>query len=164
MMHVIVGENASGKTVFLRKKVKELPHSVNNLIDDIFAHKRQFVRERLELLADYLVADSIDTVGQGDINIINAYVPYTMEFKQAALMMCKEGDYLVLDEPDAKLSKVDGNMMYRFMRILIPTYKECYVATHRVCLVGEDLCTCYKIDKSFSEVQITDDEAWTYVD
>lgn len=159
MMHVIVGENASGKTVYLRRKVKELPYSVNNLVVDILAHKRKFVEERLELLADYLIADSIDVVTGGDVNILNAYVPYTIEFKQAALSVCKEGDYLVLDEPDAKLNKVDGNMLYRFIRMLIPTYKECYIATHRICLVGEDYCTCYKIDKNFNEVQISDEEA-----
>lgn len=162
MIHVIVGENATGKTLYLRRLVNKVESSVNNLTDNVLGSKRKFVRERLDKLAEYLLAD-IDYNGT-DVRINNSYVEFSEEFRAEALKLCRAGDYLILDEPESLLEEYVGNMLYQFILMVQDTFKGCYVATHAINLIGEDGCVCYRVGNNLELLEITDEEAWMYVD
>lgn len=162
MIHVIVGENATGKTLYLRRLVNKVESSVNNLTDNVLGSKRKFVRERLDKLAEYLLAD-IDYNGT-DVRINNSYVEFSEEFRAEALKLCRVGDYLILDEPESMLEEYVGNMLYQFILMVQDTFKGCYVATHTINLIGEDGCVCYRVGDNLELLEITDEEAWEDVD
>jgi ABC-type sugar transport system ATPase subunit len=140
MLNIIVGKNSSGKSRYLRDIYEKLSGSgsnsvLTNIIDDEWVlSDTKYDRKRVEILSylmdDYVVSASnycslnITTdVGYDDIVL-------SMQFTKILTIICKSGDYLLLDEPDTGLSDYESDTLVSFLYRVYRTFKEVYLVTH----------------------------------
>lgn len=101
MTHIIVGENASGKTLWLRNYIDTIGHNkCNSNLDGLSTVRLN--RDRLDVLGDLI---------ESDIRVLDSFIaPDTNDFGLSrrffdiAAIICNDLDYLALDEPEQLLT------------------------------------------------------------
>lgn len=133
MLTVIVGENSSGKTLYLRNLYMASTSVVTNLCD-CFCTFNTISQDRLQVLEDF--SGGVLSYKGGVIFIEDGVYSITDEMQSIVKLLCTDGDILILDEPDLLLEKeADRVDLYNIIAELSSTFKEVYVATHQSTLV-----------------------------
>lgn len=159
-MYLIVGENASNKTVYLRGLLEKAGSVVTNMVMPI-KRSTSFSTDRINILQDYLIADV--TVDVDRLVIVDNYLPVDNNLLSVLTLLCTEGETLILDEPERDMDYGSQNMLYDFIYKIRNTFRDSYVATHKINLVGEPDCICCTVDSNLSRVEIGEEEAYEYV-
>jgi len=164
----VIGDNGSGKTVYLENLVEELGSSNKTIVTNV---KDVFYRgindERFELLRTDEAYERLRytdvRLGDNGLSLVNSYdEPLTDAFAKLLTLLCRNGDYLVLDEPEYGLSLAEQYVMVYVFLILLPTYKDFVIATHCtvfMCLDTTDwhYCEDYKLSS------ILEDNLYGYI-
>ena len=128
MIKWIIGLNGSGKTVYLEKLLDKEVDNCSKIITNIRqTHYSGFNADRLELLKQYDFYD---------IAIKRDDFEFTDYFLDVLTLLCRNGDTLILDEPDYGLYGMDINFLCDILEVLVDTYKKGYIATHCQQLFG----------------------------
>lgn len=142
MINVIVGQNAAGKTLFLSNKCVNCTSLVTNLSGYDCSYDT-FREDRLHILENFTTGDV--TVERDVVRVTGGWFAFSMEMLRYVSLLCRDGDRLVLDEPDLYVTDEDEvTLLYNLIKELGNSFKESYVATHRGNLVhysGADIFT-----------------------
>lgn len=142
MINWIIGLNGSGKTVYLEKVLDKEVDSGSKIITNIRqTHYSGFNADRLELLKQYDFYDIL--TDYGEIEVINNRLAikrddfeFTDYFLDIITLLCRNGDTLILDEPEYGLYGMEINFLCDILEVLVDTYKKGYIATHCQQLFG----------------------------
>ena len=158
MINWIVGLNGSGKTVYLEKVLDKEVDSGSKIITNIRqTYYSGFNADRLELLKQYDFYDIL--TDYGEIEAINNRLSikrddfeFTEYFLDILTLLCRNGDTLILDEPEYGLYGMEINFLCDILEVLVDTYKKGYIATHCQQLFGINpdnfyWCSDYKLRK-----------------
>lgn len=167
MVTMVLGENASGKTLYIKKKCKELASKykmdvVTNLIkvpyDGIDEKRYQLLsdEEAYEYIWDCREIDK----STGVITIEGGSV-FSEYFLNIVTLLCRKGDYLILDEPEFDLLSREINMLYKICELILPTYKEVHIATHQQWLFG--LADRWLWVQDYKVKEISEEEVYAHI-
>lgn len=135
MIELIIGANASGKTLYLNNCInKELaefsePEFATNMVNDLYSDIG-YNRERIKVLEEiFCYADGIDTSNEL-LSIINNNIKLSKEFLQIITILCKDFNRMYIDEPEQGLSEQEINLLCTFLQFTADTYEKIVVVTH----------------------------------
>ena len=142
MIKWIIGLNGSGKTVYLEKLLDKQFDNCSKIITNIRqTHYSGFNADRLELLKQYDFYDIL--TDYDEIEVINNRLAikrddfeFTDYFLDVITLLCRNGDTLILDEPEYGLYGMEINFLCDILEVLVDTYKKGYIATHCQQLFG----------------------------
>lgn len=167
MIDVIIGQNAIGKSQYLRSKVLKIAKDTNaitNIVDTQYLKNIKFNEERIDLLEDITDAYDIFTDADDILNIQSDEIVTGRYFMTLVSMICKDSEYLYLDEPEYGLSSREIDYLAVFLNGVEDTFKEIEIVTHSDSLVLQLLNTkMYTVeydDKSRQFVRIELKEDW----
>lgn len=142
MLHVMIGDNTSGKT----KKLTEIAHSLP--ADKLVTNLSGFTREdcglhpaRVWLMSMW--APSPMSVGEHSV-IINEVPDVVNDILTRILQY---GDYLVFDEPDIDVPDRWSEFVYEALFSVLNTFKESWIASHNFAITvygDSDFYDCTK--------------------
>lgn len=127
MLHVLVGENASGKTKKLYSEVEKLP--VNQVVSNL----PEYVDRTRELnpARVWIYSNTIDREVMATVDsIIIEGVPAAVSEVISGFL--RYGDYLMYDEPDGTCPWQWSNFIYEALFSLQHTYRDCWITSHNV--------------------------------
>lgn len=171
MLRLIIGKNASGKTVYLNRQIKSRSKTdINsNIGNQIYKESIGYDERRIEILKDCLETNDI-TEDKKFLGISNSSA-YSMSKELASLftLMCKEGKYLILDEPFKSISYYEHETLLKFISYVQKTYEEIYIVTHNELALSIPGATYYTVDfhKDADEINLTavnDENALAVID
>lgn len=146
MIKFIIGENASGKTLYLDNCIeKELVSNeeinfVTNLRDGNYA-EWQFNQERLDILEDISDSDKVDISNQ-ILYLSGSPVKLSEEFLKLMTLLCKDCKKAYIDEPEQGLSEYEINLLASFLQYTQRTFEEIIIVTHSELLIQITSCIC----------------------
>lgn len=153
MLHVLVGNNASGKTKLLYEKASQLQKA--EIVSNLNGYKtdgRKFNPARVYIFS--MACSREVTVGNGLV-LIDGAPPSVCNVISDFLRI---GDYLIYDEPDSYSTWEWSSFMYESLYSIAHTYRECWITTHRqaACLYKDaDYYNC-DVQKYVSEEEAID--------
>lgn len=158
MVDWIVGLNGGGKTVYLEKMIDNELDNGSKIITNIRQpYYKGFNADRIKLLEQYDFYDIL--TDYGEIEVINNRLAikrddfeFTDYFLDILTLLCRNGDTLILDEPEYGLYGMEINFLCEILEVLVDTYKKGYIATHCQQLFGINpdnfyWCSDYKLRK-----------------
>ncbi len=134
MITIIVGNNAIGKSAYLKNKVKNRVSITENVIYnstefETVLKNRTYNYDRIEELLEVLDAEEIiDNVRE--LTALNSEIELTGSFRDIVTVICREGDELYLDEPEFGLSDIEISYLVRFIYRILDTFKHIEIVTH----------------------------------
>lgn len=134
MNHIIIGENASGKTLYLKNLIKGMNGVVSNLLNEKLMYRLPVSQERVDRLIFELDLDSL-TVATGVAMAIGDVV-FSVDFLKVLYLLCLEADVLVLDEPDLPLGYVEQSFLLSALFAVQMTYRDIYITSHNDNILG----------------------------
>lgn len=163
MLKVIVGENSSGKTLYLNNLLSDLGESVctSNIPNREVVFNKIIHEGRLDTLG-YVVCTDVYADIYG-LRITDMEITLSPEFLRVAEIICIDRDYLILDEPDLCMPWKETIMLYVFIEKVAHTFKDVYVATHRDNLLGARNASYYIMSDNLILNKVTEDEAYEHV-
>lgn len=84
---------------------------------------------RVERLRDLYMCD-VDESNPYILSLTEPDRPLTTDFIELVSLMCKEGDTLLLDEPDKGLLWYENNYFISFLLSISSSFKNIYIVTH----------------------------------
>ena len=139
MITLIVGQNAIGKTVYLQNKIKDMSRNnnvISNLIESNYLNSVPYNRERIDDLKDILdtenIAENDDMLG-----ISTDEVRISKAFALILTLICKDLEYLYLDEPEFGLSYREIGFLIWFLCRVENSFKEIEIVTHSEMLLSQ---------------------------
>jgi predicted ATPase len=167
MITLIIGQNAIGKTAYLHDKVQDMSQNqkknvISNLLDSSYLKNIKYNQERMEQLRDILDTDNI-TENIDKLAIQTDEVKVTDKFASVITLICKDLDYLYLDEPEFGLTYKQTGFLVWFLNRVEDTFKEIEIVTHSEMLLSQLQNTTVKtiiynsIDKKFTKVDLKED-------
>lgn len=136
MIKWIVGLNGSGKTVYLENITDKEIDNKSTIVTNIRKpHYKGFNETRVNLIrsSDFCT----ELTDYGDIEIINNRLSikrddfeFTEYFLDIITLLCRNGDTLILDEPEYGLYGIEISFLRDILEVLIGTYKKGYIVTH----------------------------------
>lgn len=134
MITLIIGDNAIGKSAYLKDRVKERVNVKENIIYngeefETVLKNRGYNKKRVDELKEVLDADEIIT-NTKELTVINSEIELTGSFKEIISIICREGDEVYLDEPEFSLSDVEVSYLVRFIYRIIDTFENIEIVTH----------------------------------
>ena len=162
MINFIIGENASGKSMYLDLLIKsELKNNseiefVTNLHETLYS-ETEYVKERLDTLEEISLADEIDTINE-IINISGNPVKLSKDFLQLMTILCKKSKRAYIDEPEQGLSEYEINLLGTFLTLANHTYEDIFIVTHSELLIEINGCRYMtpQMDNFTSDITIVD--------
>lgn len=134
MINIIVGENTVDKTAYLISLIKTGKELTN--LESLYKYEDVPYNElRLDGLITRHICD-VDTSNPYFLNLIEPDRPLTFEFVKLASLMCKEGDILLLNEPDKELSWYEICYFVSLLLVVADSFKEIYITTNSCELTG----------------------------
>lgn len=161
-MKWIIGLNGSGKTVYLDNQIDEYKKK-GSTIENVRNTKQYsgFDEHRIALLEEMENYDIITNYGElrvinNKLEIITDGITYTEYFFNLITLLCRKGDYLILDEPEFGLYGMELSSLVEILMTLLPTYKDGIIATHcqkLLCIEPNNFYWCkdYKLTKIAEE-------------
>lgn len=133
-MVLLVGNNASGKTKFLYDMAMKNPDSCVTNLPGV-TNKPLRINKESALSLQYKLWEGDILPGDSSITISEA--AFSEEFFRLLSLIFAEAEYLLLDEPDAKLASVrEGNIIFDAL-CRTSRNRDCiYVATHDESYLG----------------------------
>lgn len=154
MIQLIIGQNASGKTLYLDTIIEEkLKHADDiNFVTNIGNNKYNellFSKKRVKILDDILMdfCDSIDTSNEL-ITPINSEIVFSTDFLYMVTLLCKNVDEIYLDEPEQGLIEFEIKLLTNFLELIDKTYNKIVIVTHSELLVQMPYFDAYTIKMS----------------
>lgn len=134
MNHIIIGANASGKTLYLKNLVKGRNGVVSNLLNEKFLYRFSVSQERVNRLISELDLDSlIVTTG---VAMAIGDIKFSIDFLKVLYLLCLDADVLALDEPDLSLGYVEQSFLLTALFAVQMTYKDMYITSHDDNILG----------------------------
>lgn len=151
MLEIIIGQNASGKTLYLYNCIKEeLDKNNTDFITNLnllSAERAGFNEERIEILYDIIdTADEIITSNK--ILNIKADENFSKAFLEIMTLFCKDKSTLFLDEPEQGLSNRELYILANFLDKAEETYKRIVITTHSELLADTEYAKAYTVKMS----------------
>lgn len=168
MIKWLVGLNGAGKTVLLEEILDREIDNEKKIITNIRkVHYNDFDIRKLNALEQSEDFEAIFDYGElkiinNKITIINNDFRYTEKFLDILTLLCREGDTLVLDEPEFGLFGIEIDILAKIFQILIPFYSNGYVATHCQELFSVEPNNFYWCDK-YKLIKITEEELYEHI-
>lgn len=139
MITLIVGQNAIGKTVYLQNKIKDMSKNnnvISNLTESNYLNSVPYNRERIDDLKDILDTENI--VENDDmLGISSDEVKISKAFASIITLICKDLEYMYLDEPEFKLSYREIGFLIWFLCRVENSFKEIEIVTHSEMLLSQ---------------------------
>lgn len=168
MIKWIVGLNGAGKTVLL-----------DEMIDNALQDKEQLITNAREVHYENFDMSKIDELRRSDyyneifdygnleivnnkLAIINTDFRYTNAFLDIVTLLCRNGDILILDEPELGLFGLEIDLLVKIFEVLLPLYKGGYIVTHCQELFGlypDDFYWC----DNYNLLKITEEELYEHI-
>ncbi len=170
MINIYIGENGQGKTLLLEDYIDNIDNKesiVTNFVDILGLDIRKLSKERLSIVLDEYnsgkLFDGYDVaVKNGKIIPDVDTKEYSDEYIDIITLLCKDGDILVLDEPDMGLDLQETSKLQLALIMLIPTYKNVRIAFHSQSLLGmEDFIDInYYWVQNYKAISITEEQVY----
>jgi len=168
MMKWLVGLNGAGKTVILEEALEEAINAGERIVTNIRnVHYNGFDMKKVDALE--MSENLEDIFDYGELKIINNKVlvvnndfSYTEEFLNVLTLLCREGDTLILDEPEFGLFGIEIDILVKVFNVLSPFYKKGYIATHcqeLFTVQPDNFYWCKKYDME----KITEEELYEHI-
>lgn len=144
MIKFIIGNNASGKTLYLDNCIdielenvsKQGIEFISNLRNGNYSN-RLYNKERLNILEEITQCKEIDTTSSL-LSFIESPVRLSEDFIKLMTLMCKECKRAYIDEPEQGLSVYELNLFCSFLDYAGRTYEELVIVTHSELLIQTD--------------------------
>ena len=139
MINFIIGENASGKSMYLDLLIKsELENNtdvefITNLHDTLYSDL-EYNQERLDILEEITFADEIGILNE-IITISGNPVKLSRDFLELMTILCKTSKRAYIDEPEQGLSEYEINLLGSFLTLVNYTYEDIFIVTHSELLI-----------------------------
>lgn len=168
MNKIIIGRNASGKTVVLEEYVKEFGGSAlcaNNVaptLDSSWVYDKDTISIIEDILdgkiiqgKDYFSAESEFKLGINFYNLIR--------------VMCRRSDYLVIDEPEFLLTETENTLIMEFLVRLMQVnrFKHIIIATNESSYLGLRGFTYNKVytkDNAYKLMSVAEENKYEVID
>lgn len=142
MINVIVGENASGKTRWIKRRASEYIQAGANIycncITNLVAYRPVADEVRVNAIRDMYNFDNVIEAG-GRLSIIESARPISNELIALFSELVATYDAFLLDEPVEEMSQLDLALFLLYLERTGNTYKDCWIATH-LCEIMELDC------------------------
>lgn len=143
-MNIYMGLNGQGKTLYLQNYASTIPNNkiITNLEPIPGFEARELSDDRVRIISDkynrYKIFDGNEIV-IGDTSIIVTTADkgeYSKAYLDMVHMLIKQGDVLILDEPDMGMTVDETNKLAIILELLYTTYKDIRIAMHSQDLLG----------------------------
>lgn len=138
MITLVVGQNAIGKSVYLRNKAKSAAADneiIYNMVDSSYLDDIAYNAERVDHLKEILRTDSISE-SDDTLMIKTEEVKLNTEFIKLLTLICKDCKNLYLDEPEYCLTYHQIGFLVWFLSRVEYTFDEIVIVTHSETLLG----------------------------
>lgn len=138
-----MGLNGQGKTIYLDRYIDTVDNSriVTNVKPIIGLGERRLSKQRLAIISDRHNRDSL--FDGSNINVYNNYIciessdnEFSKTYIEFMNLICKEGDILVLDEPDMGLDIQETYKIRAVLILLNSTYSIIKIAMQSQDMLG----------------------------
>lgn len=144
MIKFIIGNNASGKTLYLDNcidiELENISKSglqfITNLRNGNYSN-RSYDKERIHILKELTQCTEID-ITSALLSFIGSPVRLSEDFIKLMTLMCKESKRAYIDEPEQGLSIYELNLFCSFLDYAGRTYEELVIVTHSELLIQTD--------------------------
>lgn len=136
MIKWLVGLNGAGKTVLLEEELDNAINDNKKIVTNIRpVSYKGFDTRKINALINSEFFEEIFDYGDLEIKnnrivIANNDFNYTEHFLDILTLLCREGDTLILDEPEFGLYGIEIDILAKILQILIQFYADGYIATH----------------------------------
>ncbi|MGN0375749.1 MAG: hypothetical protein ACI4EN_09655 [Butyrivibrio sp.] len=174
MIKLVIGANASGKTLFLNNCIQreldnfDVPAFATNLADTLYSDT-EYNKKRLEKLEEiFCYADGIDTSNEL-ISVINNPVKLSKDFLQIITILCKDFKRMYIDEPEQGLSEYEINLLCTFLQFTAELYEQLIIVTHSEMLIQLPYYELYTVKMSETSadielIPVREDEKFEVID
>ena len=174
MIKIIIGQNASGKTLYLDNVVEEMSQGdgeidfVTNLADQhIFDHV-PFLPDKVEILCEILQAERVDT-SCVILTPVESPVVLGREFIEIITLLCKDVKAVYLDEPEQGLSEYEMSILCTLIQYFSRFFEEIIIVTHSELFVQMVNCRYFTVvmDEKTADVeliQVSEDDKFEIID
>lgn len=166
MTHIVVGESASGKTLWLRNYIDTVGHNkCNSNLDGL--NNVRFNRNRLDVLGDLIESD-IRVLGGSFIAPDTNDYRLSRRFFDLAAIICNDLDYLALDEPEQLLTITENIKIVQLLcRLSIKgLYKEMTIVTKEAAYFAIPNSKYYTVKMSdnnkVDRIEITEEDTYEF--
>ena len=139
MITLIIGQNAIGKTAYMQDKIKSMSKNENiitNLVNSDYLRFIPYNKDRIDELKDILDTENI--IENNDLlGISTEELEISMAFEIIITLICKDLDYIYLDEPEFKLSYRQTGFLVWFLNRIEDSFKEIEIITHSEMLLSQ---------------------------
>lgn len=173
MIKIIIGQNASGKTLYLNNCIDSELMEFNTIdfvtnMKDASYNDVSYNQERLEILESITDVERIDTSNEL-LALIGNPIKLSKDFLQIVTLLCKECKRVYLDEPEQGLSEYEINLLVSFLQYADNTYEEIIVVTHSELFVQIPVCKIFtpKMSETTSDIvlfEVEEDQKFEVID
>ena len=162
MIKFIIGENASGKTLYLNNCVKEDLNSNEDIefvtnLKDTFYQDVDYDQRKIDILEEISHSESIDKSNE-ILALIGNPVKLSKEFLQLVTILCKKCKRAYIDEPEQGLSEYEINLLASFLQYTNKIFEEVVVVTHSELLIQITGCRLLTVemDEHTTDIQLVE--------
>lgn len=169
MITLIIGQNAIGKSAYLKNRIKKSSDNgiLTNIVSSEYLKNLDYNEERIQQLEDILDTDNIIR-NQDLLGIETDEVTIGQYFTRILTLICKNGSILYLDEPEFDLSYKEIGFLVWFLCRVEDTFTEMEIVTHSEILLGipNKKVQTVEYDESRKEFKLVDlkDDAYVTID
>lgn len=152
MVKIIVGQNCLGKSVYLEKLLctVNVERLNTNVAEVCLNSDLGYNQERVDSLDDVIECGTI-YLGDNSISITDLDFRVSKAFEDIVTVVCREGDYLYLDEPEYGLNSWEVAKLMCLIARVAETFTDVQIVTHDETFFGI-------LDKSVYTVQYVNNE------
>lgn len=133
MLEIIIGQNASGKTLYLYNCIKAEIEKGNidfaSNLNKLSYEDLEFNTERIEILYD-VIDTAEEIIETNEVLNIKADEKFSKAFLEIISILCKDASTFFLDEPEQGLSRRELDILCTFLERADRTYKRIVIVTH----------------------------------
>lgn len=173
MIRLIIGNNASGKTLYLKRCIKDdldkhnKVEFITNFIDNM-SDSTEYNQDRINILGEvFCYSDGIDT-SNDTLGIINNNVRVSKYFLEIITLLCKDYKRMYIDEPEQGLSIYEINLLCNFLQFADKTYENLTIVTHSEMLIQLPYYELYTVKMNESSdidlIPVMEDKKFEVID
>lgn len=134
-MKWIVGLNGAGKTIYLDNQIDAYAKKGTVITNLREVHYKGFDEQRIDLIKCMNNYDIMTNYGElkvigNELVIDTEDFQYTEDFIKILNLLCRKGEYIIIDEPEFNLYGIEVNFLVDILNSLVQTYKDGIIATH----------------------------------
>lgn len=138
MITLIIGQNAIGKSAYLKEKVKESLTDKDKIItynmwDNDYLLNREYNKDRVEELEELF--DEVNCK-HSVLELESEEVDITPELLNILTIITKDGTELYLDEPENGLDNTQINCLVQYLYRVLDTFNNIAIVTHSELFFG----------------------------